>query len=68
MKTTDIWFAAFLKLNGYEIIDFEIISPGKGRFKFNISSNEWKDRKLEFLKSDISSAKQAMQELKDLLY
>jgi hypothetical protein len=68
MKTSDIFFAAFLRLKGYAVKDFEVISRGRGRFIFDISENDWKQRKLEFLQSDINKIKLHQEELKDLLY
>lgn len=68
METTDIWFAAFLKFKGYELANYEVITRGKGRYKFKISSEDYKKEKLEFIKSDISKIKQVMEEIKDLLY
>lgn len=68
METTDIWFAAFLKFKGYELSNYEVITRGKGRYKFKISSEDYKKEKLEFIKSDISKIKQVMEEIKDLLY
>lgn len=67
-STTDLFFAAFLKLNGFGIADFEVISKGRGRYKFNISSEDYKRMKLDFISSDISKVKQIMEEIKDLLY
>lgn len=66
--TTDLFFAAFLKFKGFEIYDFEVISKGRGRYKFNISKEDYKQMKLEFISSDISKIKQIMEEIKDLLY
>ena len=68
METTDIWFAAFLKFNGYSLSDYTVISRGKGRYKFDISKEDYKKAKLEFLSSESSKIKQIMEELKDLLY
>jgi len=68
MKTTDLWFASFLKLKGIKLIDFEILSRGKGKFCFEISDEQWKLLRLEFMNSEISKTKQIMSELKDLLY
>jgi len=68
MKTSDIFFAAFLRLKGYSVKDFEVISRGRGKFIFDISEDEWKACKLEFMKSDINKIKLHQEELKDLLY
>ena len=67
-STTDLFFAAFLKFKGFEIEDYEVISKGKGRYKFRISPDDYKKMKLEFVSSDISKIKQIIEEIKDLLY
>ncbi len=36
MKTTDIWFAAYLKYNDYNLLDYEVIGRGKGKYTFEI--------------------------------
>ena len=68
MKTTDIWFAAFLRLKGYEITDYNVLSRGKGKFFFDISPSDWKEMKIEFSNSIISGIKLHQIALKDLLY
>ena len=68
MITSDIWFAAFLRLKGYKLTNFEIIGRGKGKYEFEIDSESWKTERLEFFQSEISRAKQTIEELKDLLY
>jgi hypothetical protein len=67
-KTTDVWFASFIKLNGFKVVDFEIIEKGKGRFIFDLTEEQWKELRIKFSNSDISKIKQIMGELKDLLY
>ena len=68
MKTKDLFFASYLRLKGYKIKDFEVITRGKGVYEFDISESDWKVAKMEFLESDLSKAKQIMEELKDLVY
>jgi len=68
MKSTDLWFSAFLKLKGYQLIDFEVVGRGKGKFVFEISEQDWKKERIAFFASDTSRLKQAIEELKDLLY
>ena len=68
IATTDLFFAAFLKLKGYELKDFELVAKGKGKFRFVISREDYKNMKLEFVNSDISKIKQNIEEIKDLLY
>lgn len=68
METTDIWFAAFLKHRGFAIIDYYVLGKGRGKYKFDISSEEYKKQKMLFINSEISKIKQNMEEIKDLLY
>jgi hypothetical protein len=68
MRTTDIWFASFLQLKGYQLSNFSILNRGKGSFDFVISEEEWKTMHLAFNSSDISKIKQIQLSLKDLLY
>jgi hypothetical protein len=68
MITCDIWFAAYLKFNGYVIKDFEIIQRGKAKFIFDMSQEDYKKMKLDFIKSDLSKLKQIIEEVKDLAY
>lgn len=69
MKTlTDLWFAAFLKLRGFKLKDFDLISRGKARFHFEISDEDYKKARIDFFKSDFSVMKQAIEELKDLTF
>lgn len=68
METTDLFFAAYLKLKGFELSDYTVLSRGKGRYIFNISEEDYKKQKLEFSNSDISKIKQNCESLKDLLY
>jgi len=68
MKTTDLWFSAYLLSKGYKVKDFTIISRGKGSYEFDINIEKWKKLKLEFLNSECSKFKQIMEELRDLLF
>jgi hypothetical protein len=68
MKTTDIWFASFLKFKEYSLIDYEVIARGKAKYHFDISDEDWKKMKLEYLNSDLSKLKQIMEEIKDLAF
>lgn len=64
--TTDLWFASFLKLKGYELSDYEVIKRGKANFMFSISDDDCKKLKLEFMKDYISEVKQTYEQLKDM--
>lgn len=68
MSTTDIWFSAFLKAKGYEIIKFDVLSRGKGRYYFQISEEDWKKMKVEFNASELLKYKYLIESLKDLVF
>lgn len=68
METRDLFFAAFLRLKGYEVSDFKMIDKRKAIYVFGISKEDYKKMKLEFMKSDISKIKQFQEELKDLIF
>lgn len=68
MSTTDIWFSAFLQANGYKLTKFDIISRGKGRYYFEISEDDWKQKKIEFNHSDLMKYKYLIESLKDLVF
>jgi len=67
-KITDLWFATFLRMKGFELADFELIHRGKGVYIFDIDDETYRKLRLEFFKSDISKAKQTMESLKDMAY
>lgn len=68
MQTSDIWFAAHLRMKGYKITDFEVIGKGRGRYTFDINPDNWKSEKLEFNNSIASELKIHQIALKDLLH
>lgn len=70
MKTsTDIWFTTYLiEIKGYKLQDYDVISRGRGKFHFDITDQDWKQQKIDFMKSDLAKAKQGQEKLKDLLY
>lgn len=68
MNTTDLFFASYLKLKGYKLTNYKVVSRGKGRYFFEITDEEYKKEKLEYSNSDISKIKQISESLKDLLY
>ena len=68
MKTTDIWFASYLQVKGFKLIDFEVLSRGKGRYEFEITPDQWKTERLAFSNSEISKIKTNFSALKDLLF
>lgn len=66
--TTDIWFASYLKMKGYPVVNFDVLPKSKGRFHFNIKEEDWKKMKLDFDASDISKIKMNQIALKDMLH
>ena len=68
METTDIWFASYLKFKGFELQDFEVLHRGKGKYKFAITEDEWKQLKLEFSTSETNAIKSFHLSLKDMTY
>lgn len=67
-STTDIWFITFLKMEGYEIANYEVLAKNKGIFYFEISNAKWKELKLKCDKSLISTIKTTQLTIKDLLH
>jgi len=67
-EVTDLWFASYLKCNGFKVIDYNVIRRGKGSYTFEISEEDYKKNKLDYFNSDLSKIKQIMEELKDLCY
>lgn len=67
-STTDIWFASYLRHNGYEVKDYEIINRSKGKFFFDLSQDKWKEMRLKFDGSETSKIKMHQISLKDLLH
>lgn len=67
-NTTDLWFSAFLMLNGHKPVKHEVVHRGKAKFYFNLSAQDWSQLRLEFLNSDISKVKQLIEQLKDTAY
>jgi len=69
IETTDIWFATYIiEVKGIPLKDYTVISRGKGKFKFDITAEELKALKLDFINSETSKVKQGQERLKDLLY
>lgn len=66
--TTDLWFATFLQLEGEKVADFVKVGPRKGRFRFNITDEKWKEYKLKYYNGVIPKIRQAQEMLKELLY
>ena len=66
--STDIWFCAFLVSKGHKISEYETISRGKVKCKFDITTEEWHKLKLEFNNSDLVKYKTIVEQIKDLGY
>lgn len=68
ISTTDIWFASFLMLHEYSVVNYDVLNGRKGKYYFNLSDDKWKEMKLLFSTSDISKAKMHHITLKDLIF
>lgn len=68
METTDIWFAAFLRINGYKLSGCKKKERGKGSYIFTMTEEEWTTEKTNFYNSEINRVKQETIALKDLLF
>lgn len=68
METKDLWIAAFLINSGKKLARFEVITPGRAKFYFDITREEYSMLKLLFFQSEASKIKQTIEELKDLAY
>ena len=68
MKTTDLFFMAFLINKGYSVKKYDVIAKGKISCYFEIADEDWKSLKLEFNSSEASKLKQIIEQLKDLAY
>jgi len=67
-STTDIWFGSFLRMKGFNVKNYEVISKGRGKYFFDVEMELWKQLKLEFDSSEISKLKLHQIALKDLLH
>lgn len=68
MKTSDLWFIAFLTIKNFKIKDYVVIGKGKISCEFEIEREEWQKLKLEFNNSEISLYKTTIEKIKDLAY
>lgn len=68
IETRDLWIASFLIEHGKELEGFEVISPGRSRFTFDLTREEYDALKLLYHQSVVSKIKQIQQHLKDLSY
>jgi hypothetical protein len=68
MKTTDLFFMAFLIHKGHALKKYDVISKGKISAEFDITADDWKKLKLEFNSSECSKIKQTIEQLKDLAF
>lgn len=66
--TTDLWFASYLKNKKYKLCKFDIVGRSRGKYYFEITNDEWRAEKVSFVNSELSTHKQIIEELKDLLY
>jgi hypothetical protein len=68
VKSSDVWFCAFLIHKGHKVKDYETIGRGKIRCEFDVDAKEWKILKLEYNNSEVSEYKMIIDKLKDLAY
>ncbi len=67
-STTDIWFTAFLMYKGLKIAKYEKIGHKKGKYYFDLTSDEWNNLKLEFNNSELIKFKGLVEQVKDLVH
>jgi uncharacterized protein YicC (UPF0701 family) len=68
MKSSDVWFCAFLISKGHKIKAYSVIGRGKVNCEFKLSQDEWRQLKLEYNNSEISNYKMIIEKIKDLAY
>lgn len=68
MHSTDVWFNAFLLLQGHIPSSHDVIDRGKVRVHWNVSQDDWAKLKRDFLLSDAAKFKTAIEQIKDLGY
>ena len=67
-ETTDVWFAAYLVSQGHPIISYDVIHRGKVKCKFQVTEEQWRGYKTEFMQSELSKFKGIIEQIKDLGY
>lgn len=69
MKTsTDLFFCAYVQLQGVAMTAYEVLDRGRIRCSFKLSDEEWKALKIAFNNSEHAKLKQNIEQIKDLLY
>lgn len=68
MKTTDLWFATYLRVGGVELLDYKVKGHRKVEFTFDLTAEEVKKHKLAYMKSTYSLFEAEMSKLKELFY
>ena len=67
-NSTDIWFCAYLQLQGIKLAKYDVEGRGKVRCYYDVTDDEWKQLRLDFNNSDVSRYKTAVESIKDLAY
>lgn len=67
-SSTDIWFCAYLQLNGVKLNNYQVIGKGKVRCFFDLSDDEWQKHRVNFNNSDLSKYKILVEQIKDLAF
>ena len=67
-SSTDIWFCAFLMINGVPIAKYEVIGRGRVKCYFELSDEDWQSYKLKFNNGELIKFKTAVEAIKDLSF
>ena len=67
-KTTDLWLAGFIVLQGEAVADYKRIGPRKVEFTFDVSTEQWKKYRLQYLSSEFAKLNQEINKLRELYY
>ena len=68
MKTSDLWFSAYLIHSGYKLSNDSGYVGRKYMFSFDISEDKYREERMKFFNSELSKHKQTIEELKDLMH
>jgi hypothetical protein len=68
VKTTDLFFAAYLLSQGEKISQYEVISRGKVACFFDLTEEAWHEMRLRFNSSEAVKIKWLIEQIKDLGY
>ena len=66
--TTDLWLSSYLIDQGLTLVNYDKKGPGKLQFTFSASEETWKKLNIAYLSSETHRIRQAIDNLKSLLY